>query len=481
MPTSSDNQFHPEPSGPRGFWAQTKRTGLILLAIFMVLGGYQLWDLSLRSHRFVVEVVAEVDTKGQDNSAEWLLQRLDFELVDPGTGNVVQALPAAPGLVRRANAAVRGRRQRLLVQNNRLVGYFYHPLLPHGTFRFPGPSPEARGDTLSSELTLERAQAFLRRKIDTLISVRDDRGRPVSGLQTYRGIPLVERGREPGVYDIVITVDDFIYQLEEHDKFTIDVSIESAPDYRNRVEVPAAWFTGRTRESHVVTLGGVPISVPASDWALDTGSVAAPPASATEGAAGTREPEKAVERATKTPKAAPPASDSAGKTTAAVVVPAVTEAPPPAAEEQQQTVTATQGRLRIRALPYADFYVDGSRVASQVGLAEVELAAGTHTVRIEHPYFKPHTWTDVVVEPGAEVSLFHSFPTKATGTVKVGWRQGWAEVFLDGKTTGKVTPCELTSVGVGPHVLTLVRDGAPVPGMRREIQVVEDGEVHVQF
>jgi len=192
--------------------------------------------------------------------------------------------------------------------------------------------------------------------------------------------------------------------------------------------------------------------------------------------------------------------DAKGAATAAVTLAAggvaaaaVPEKTPPKAPDKtaevreepagapKETAVAAKGKVRIRVLPYANFYVDGQQVASQVGLAEVELAAGPHTIRVAHPYFKPHTWTDVVVDPGAEVSLFHSFPTKATGTVKVGWRQGWGEVFLDGKTTGKVTPCELTSIGVGPHVLTLVRDGAPVPGMRREIQVVEDGEVDVQF
>ena len=126
---------------------------------------------------------------------------------------------------------------------------------------------------------------------------------------------------------------------------------------------------------------------------------------------------------------------------------------PPRAET---TVAPMTGRLELRVHPYASFYVDDTLRATNVSTARVDLAAGEHNVRVVHPAFEPKEWR-VRLLSGRVTRLEHDFPATSAGVVRVSTGAVWAEVYLDGRNTGRTTPCVLEGLSYGNHTVTVAR------------------------
>jgi hypothetical protein len=73
-------------------------------------------------------------------------------------------------------------------------------------------------------------------------------------------------------------------------------------------------------------------------------------------------------------------------------------APPPT------VAPVADGLLRIVVYPYADVSVDGKAVGTSPPLPPLKLSAGTHTIELSHPTYKPLLKT-VTVRPGETTRL----------------------------------------------------------------------------
>ena len=61
------------------------------------------------------------------------------------------------------------------------------------------------------------------------------------------------------------------------------------------------------------------------------------------------------------------------------------------------TVAAPEpGKLQLIVLPFADVYIDGALVASEQRTVELDLAAGSHRLRLETPSMTPLDTTIVI-------------------------------------------------------------------------------------
>ena len=124
----------------------------------------------------------------------------------------------------------------------------------------------------------------------------------------------------------------------------------------------------------------------------------------------------------------------------------------------EPSVAPMTGRLEMHVQPYASFYVDDTLRATNVATARVDLPAGEHSVRVVHPAFEPKEWR-VRLLSGRVTRLEHDFPATSAGTVRVSTGAVWAEVYLDGRNTGRTTPCVLEGLSYGNHTVTVARAG----------------------
>ena len=66
------------------------------------------------------------------------------------------------------------------------------------------------------------------------------------------------------------------------------------------------------------------------------------------------------------------------------------------------------GTIAFSITPYGDVYVDGTRVAQTVTFFQVKAEAGTHSIELRHPSFKPFAG-EIEVEPGSTRKVEHTF------------------------------------------------------------------------
>jgi hypothetical protein len=158
-----------------------------------------------------------------------------------------------------------------------------------------------------------------------------------------------------------------------------------------------------------------------------------------------------------------------------VASPTAVATPPPV-----EAAPAATGTLIVRATPYASYYVDDELKASNMASATIPLKAGTYKVRIVHPEFEPHEWSDVRVEGNQRTTLTYDFLSTSTGTVRVTSQGIWASVIVDGQDTGKTTPCVL-ELRRGPHTIELRRAGFSVDGGPRSVTVASGSTMEVGF
>ena len=135
--------------------------------------------------------------------------------------------------------------------------------------------------------------------------------------------------------------------------------------------------------------------------------------------------------------------------------------------------------LEIKVAPFATYFVDEQQVASNVGSTRLQVKPGIHSIRVVHPAFDPHEWKNIRVEPGKTVSLVFDFLAATTGKMRV-TADPWAEVVVDGKKTGKFTPCEL-ELPVGTHNITVVREGFALDGSPQTVAIKGGPPVSIGF
>lgn len=458
------------PARRRSVWSELRGTALLVALVLIGLGMVQIWRGWLAPYACTVRVDVEPNRTGLDDSAEWLFRRLEYVLVSPEGGPPLALLSHGPGAERVQQLKVRGRRMRELIAQERLEGFLRYPGYAGDELSVRLRYAPAGPDTLRHELTQEQARSFLESPVRTYVSVRDQYGRPVSELRSVLGFALQERAREPGVYDLAIRVDELIWLLEEQGTYTLQVRSGTGPEAPQLLEVPAQWFIREGRESRVLSLAlGKPSAGDVRGASNPSAGSGAEPAAAAPIA----------------PVNTPSNAQVNTQSIARVDAPAIARVPaqPPAVASAAPAASAAppEGTIEIRALPYANYYVDGKLQASNVALTRVTVEPGLHAVRVEHPLFWPHEWTGVRVERGAVESLFHAFPSDATGSIRVAVSRGWGQVYLDGKDTGASAPCMLESIRIGTRTVALWRGGQPVPGAQQTVVVTEGGAVEVLF
>jgi hypothetical protein len=153
---------------------------------------------------------------------------------------------------------------------------------------------------------------------------------------------------------------------------------------------------------------------------------------------------------------------------------------PDATTSTEPMLAPSAGRLEMRVQPYASFYVDDTLRATNVQTARMDLAAGEHRVRVVHPAFEPKEWT-VRLPSGRVTRLDYDFPAVSAGMVRVSSGDVWAEVYLDGRNTGRTTPCVLEGLSYGNHTVSVARAGFDVSGGPQVVPVRPGETAHASF
>ena len=143
-----------------------------------------------------------------------------------------------------------------------------------------------------------------------------------------------------------------------------------------------------------------------------------------------------------------------------------------------QAAVPQTGQLVIRVSPFADYWIDGQKVGTNIG----RVSAGTHDVRVQHPLFKAHEWKATRVQAGERTTLRHDFvAADAFGSLRVTVRGGWGQIHVDGQDTGKVSPNVVDQVAVGRRVVSLHSANGPVAGTERTVVIREGETVEVSY
>lgn len=142
-------------------------------------------------------------------------------------------------------------------------------------------------------------------------------------------------------------------------------------------------------------------------------------------------------------------------------------------------VVPARGTLEVRARPFASVYLGDSLVATNVTSASLVVPAGSHRVRVVHPAYEPREWKVAVASGGIE-RIAQDF-VASSGSIRVSTAGIWAEVFLDGKSTGKTTPCVLEGLSEGAHTVGVARAGFVAEGGPIRVMVKPGAGVAAAF
>lgn len=138
--------------------------------------------------------------------------------------------------------------------------------------------------------------------------------------------------------------------------------------------------------------------------------------------------------------------------------------------QAQETPRVKTGWIILNSTPQgAAVYINGDFVGN-TPLNNYKQAYGTYSYRLEHPNYHEATGKIELNDSRFERTITL---TPAFGSIRVTSNTTGATVLLDGKSTGKTTPCTLEEVPSGQHTITVQLDKyAP-----RQLAVnVEDGK-----
>jgi hypothetical protein len=129
-----------------------------------------------------------------------------------------------------------------------------------------------------------------------------------------------------------------------------------------------------------------------------------------------------------------------------------------------------KGKLRLAVNPAAGIYIDGRLYQQNFsGEYECDLPIGEHLVKVESSL---GVWEKSIAISADSLHVLRvDFEKMVRLTVAV--TSGWAEIFVDGKTTGRYTPSEIL-LRAGKHVIEVRREGYEIAGGPIEINLEED-------
>jgi hypothetical protein len=151
----------------------------------------------------------------------------------------------------------------------------------------------------------------------------------------------------------------------------------------------------------------------------------------------------------------------------------------PGASAPATASALARGTLEVKARPFASVYLGDSLVATNVTGTRLNVPAGSHRVRVVHPAYEPREWKVTVAAGGIE-RIAQDFGA-SSGSIRVSTGGVWAEVFLDGKSTGKTTPCVLEGLSDGAHTVSVARAGFVTEGGPLSVTVKPGASVAAAF
>jgi len=147
--------------------------------------------------------------------------------------------------------------------------------------------------------------------------------------------------------------------------------------------------------------------------------------------------------------------------------------------DQKVTLESLAKGLLLTSKPAgADVFINGAKQSGQTPLT-LPLAPGSYNLVLRMPGYEAFA-TSVQVKDNVQTQLLE-VPLKEKSTVKVAWAQvettpKGAEIFVDGETTGQMTPGRV-QVPAGMHTVTVKLNG--YQPARRTFQATEGGTVHI--
>ncbi len=147
--------------------------------------------------------------------------------------------------------------------------------------------------------------------------------------------------------------------------------------------------------------------------------------------------------------------------------------------DQKVTLESLAKGLLLTSRPAgADVFINGAKQSGQTPLT-LPLAPGSYNLVLRMPGYDAYA-TGVQVKDNVQTQLL-DVPLKEKSTVKVAWAQvettpKGAEIFVDGQTTGQMTPGRV-QVPAGLHTVTVKLNG--YQPSRRTFQATEGGTVNI--
>lgn len=171
-----------------------------------------------------------------------------------------------------------------------------------------------------------------------------------------------------------------------------------------------------------------------------------------------------------------------------------------AAEREEEPPGGASGSLTIKVKPHGDIYVDEVLKGSNSSQVTIPVTAGSHVVRVKNDRAVETAQVDTVtLMEGQLETLNYSFTMKAaepqvakeppraspgavTGDLRISSKPTvGAEVYIDGEQQTRPTPSTYT-LKTGHHTVRALLDiGGEVREMSKEVQVVADSTVRLEF
>lgn len=123
---------------------------------------------------------------------------------------------------------------------------------------------------------------------------------------------------------------------------------------------------------------------------------------------------------------------------------------------KQETINQLPGRFYVECLPWGDLYIDSKMVETTPIKQSIQLEAGTHTIKLQHPNFPVYT-TVVTIKPGEETAL------KVNLDNLMGYLDcrvnPWGEIYVDGRLAGETPLQRPIKLAQGRHKITIKTAG----------------------
>ncbi len=223
----------------------------IAVAVALVFGGIQIWQIAFVPHQSRVSVQAERDPIRSTSTAEWVLGFLVAEFTL--TGETTPAL-ALPPQTREGQLQVRGREARDAVQEGRVDAVLRVPGSEGEAFALTPRMTQHAGTALEFTLSERQAEEFLGRQGAATLAIQDRTGTPVTGLTSQGEIVLTESGTERGVYRVSVYVDRVLLSLENGTEYLALRVADGREPPLPALDLPIEWLLHTRQASRVLTL-----------------------------------------------------------------------------------------------------------------------------------------------------------------------------------------------------------------------------------